>query len=62
MKDLKFRNKLAQENFDYYVWNCQHISEPRLTRRLYDKGFTKSEARQAVAFIYNQTIKAYNAR
>lgn len=56
----EFRNKLAQENFDYYVWNGKHINETTLLCRLYNFGFTRSEAKKAVKFIYNQTIKAFN--
>lgn len=60
MDKITFRNKLAQENFDYYVWNGHHINENDLLYRLYKNDFSKSEAKRAITFIYNQTIKAFN--
>lgn len=61
MNKKELRNKLTQENFDYYIFNGEHLSENNLLYRLYRAGYTRSEAKRAVNFIYNQTIKAFNA-
>ena len=54
----EFRNVLAQKNFDFRVWNCRNLSESDLLIELYRFGFTRSEAKRAITFIYNQTEKA----
>lgn len=54
------RNNLAQQNFDYYVFNKKHLPESELLYILYQAEFCRSEAQKAIQFIKNQTIKAYN--
>lgn len=58
MTKTEYRNKLAQQNFDYRLWHFDNIPESDLLSKLYGFGFTKSEAQRAITFIYNQTEKA----
>lgn len=54
----KIRNDLAQQNFEYFLWNGKHINDSCLLYILYNASFCKSEAEKAIIFIKNQTVKA----
>lgn len=57
-KQKQIRNQLAQDNFDYYIWHNNHMSDAFLLWPLANAGFTMSAAAKAVTFIKNQTVKA----
>lgn len=61
MDKIETRNALAQQNFDYRLWHTENMPEYAILNKLYDAGFTRSEARKALTFIYNQTEKALNS-
>ena len=54
----QLRQKLLQQNYDYYIWNNRHISESRLLYILYNNDFCKSLANITIQYIYKNTLKA----
>lgn len=54
----QLRQKLLQQNYDFYVYNNIHIHENDLLYILYKNDFCKSLAIRTIQYIYNNTIKA----